>query len=141
MAQNWEAGAGIGYGAYRNARISGSAGTAEAGVRNRYAATGVINEDLFEHFSGEIRYIYHAGDTFLKAGSAQGGVQALSHTFAYDVLLHLKTRKSRVRPYAAAGVGAKYYETTGALPRPQPVPAIAGLTTQSQWVPAFDFGA
>ena len=141
MTQNWEMGGGVGYGAYRNSSITGSAGTAEAGIRNRYAVSGIVGEDPFEHVSGEVRYIYHPGDTFLKAGSSQGGVQALSHTMTYDILLHLKTRHSRIRPYAAAGAGAKFYDTTGALPKPQPAPGIAGLTTQSQWEPAFDFGA
>jgi len=140
MAQNWEIGGGVGYGAYKNASISGPGGTADAGVRNAYTVTGVANEDLFEHFSGEFRYIYHAGETFLQSGSAQGSVQARSHTVTYDILLHFKPRNNRIRPYLAGGVGAKYYETTGTVPRPQPVPAVAGLTTQSQWKPAFDFG-
>src|SRR5690349_2721965 len=125
---------------YRNATISGPAGSAEAGIRNKYALTGVIGEDAFEHFSGEIRYVYHRGETFLSSGSASGEIDAQSHTLTYDVLAHLTPRKSRIRVFAAGGAGAKYYDVTGAVPRPQPVPAIAGLTTRSQWKPAFDFG-
>ncbi|MCU1232972.1 MAG: hypothetical protein JWP63_939 [Candidatus Solibacter sp.] len=140
MAQNWELGGGVGYGAYRNGSISGTAGTATAGVRNQYAVTGMASEDLFEHFSGEVRYVYHPGDTFLESGAAKGSVEAYSHTFTYDVLFHFKPRESKVRPFVVGGAGAKYYSVTGTLPRPQPVPAIAGLTTRSQWEPAFDFG-
>ncbi len=141
MAQNWELGGGVGYGVYRNGTISGAAGTATAGIRNQYAVTAAAGEDLFEHFSGEVRYVYQPGDTFLEAGSVKGSIAAYSHTFTYDAMLHLKPRASRMRPYAAFGAGAKYYGITGTTPRPQPLPAIAGLTTQSQWEPAFDFGA
>ena len=141
MAQNWELSGGVGYGVYRNGTIDGAAGSATAGIRNQYAVTGAAGEDLFEHFSGEVRYVYQPGDNFLQSGSAQGSVQAYSHTFTYDALLHLNPRASKLRPYIAFGAGAKYFSTTGTLPKPQPVPAIAGLTTQSQWKPAFDFGA
>lgn len=141
MAQNWEIGGGMGYGAYKNATISGPAGAADAGVRNRFAVTGVASEDLFEHLSGEIRYVYQAGGTLLQAGSVQGSVAGYSHTITYDALLHFKPRSSRIRPYVAVGAGAKYYGTSGGVPRPQPLPAIAGLTTQSQWEPVFDAGA
>jgi opacity protein-like surface antigen len=139
MAQNWQVGAGAGYGVYGNASIIGPAGTATAGVRNAYVVTGVVTEDLFEHFSGEIRYLYQPGNTFLQSGTLQGSVPAASHTITYDILVQLKPREGRIRPYLAGGVGAKFYDTTGTLPK-QPVPAIAGLTTQSQWEPAFDFG-
>src|SRR5206468_603441 len=90
---------------------------------------------------GEIRYVFNPGDTFLESGTAKGSVEAYSHTFTYDVLFHFNRRQSKVRPFAVAGAGAKYYSVTGALPRPQPVPAIAGLTTRSQWEPVIDFGA
>lgn len=141
MAQNWEIGGGAGYGLYHNAAISGPGGTATAGIQNRYAMTAVVNEDLFEHFSGEFRYVYQPGSTLLESGAVKGGVTGYSHTFTYDALLHLYPRARRLRPYAAFGVGAKYFGTSGTTPRPQPLPAIAGLTTQSQWEPVFDAGA
>jgi len=84
--------------------------------------------------------VYQAGNTFLQSGSAQGGVAGYSHAFTYDALLHVLPRASWIRPYFAFGAGAKYYGTSGSTPRPQPMPAIAGLTTQGQWEPVFDFG-
>jgi opacity protein-like surface antigen len=141
LAQNWQVGGGIGYGFYHNASISGPAGTAEAGILNRYAVTATASEDLYEHVSGEFRYVYNPGDTFLKSGSTQGSMNGFSHTFTYDALLHLRPRESRIRPYAAFGVGAKYFGTSGTPPKVQPVPAIAGLVKESQWEPAFDVGA
>jgi hypothetical protein len=140
LAQNWVIGGGLGYGAYRNGTITSSGGSANAGIRNHATVTGVVTEDLFEHFSGEFRYVYHGGDTFLSSGSAQGAVKAQSHVFLYDALIHLKPRTERIRPFVAGGFGAKYYDTTGTVPSPQPLPRIASLTNQSQWKPLFDLG-
>jgi hypothetical protein len=141
LAQNWVIGGGLGYGAYRNGVIASAGGTAVAGIRNHAIVTGVVTEDLFDHFSGEFRYVYQGGDTFLSSGSTAGAVKAQSHTVLYDVLLHWKLRTARIRPFAAGGVGAKYYDTTGLVPSPQPLPRIASLTNQSQWKPLFDLGA
>src|ERR1019366_2255196 len=90
LAQNWVIGGGLGYGAYRNGAITSSAGSADAGIRNHAIVTGVVTEDLFDHFSGEFRYVYHGGDTFLSSGSSQGGVKAQSHVVVYDALVHWK---------------------------------------------------
>jgi hypothetical protein len=140
LAQNWVIGGGLGYGAYRNGVITSSAGSADAGIRNHAIVTGVVTEDLFDHFSGEFRYVYHGGDTFLSSGSSQGGVKAQSHVVVYDALVHWKPRTARIRPFVGGGFGAKYYDTTGTVPSPQPLPRIASLTNQSQWKPLFDFG-
>jgi len=139
-AQTWEFGTGLGYGIYHNGSIISSGGTAVAGIKNRFTVTGYVTEDLFEYFSGEIRYVYHDGDTFLRSGSTQGIVQAQSHTLTYDALIHFKPRGARIRPYVGGGLGAKYYNTTGPVPSPQPLPRIALLTNQTEWKPAFDFG-
>jgi opacity protein-like surface antigen len=140
FAQHYEIGGAIGYGVYHNGSIVSPGGTADAGIRNSFAAGAVIGDDLYDHFSGEIRYLYHDGDSFLSAGSAKGTVQAQSHALNYDVLFHLKPRRERIRPYAAAGIGGKFYDTTGSAPVPQPLPKIAALATQSGWKPLFTVG-
>jgi hypothetical protein len=55
-------------------------------------------------------------------------------------MFHFQPRDQRVRFYVSGGVGAKFYNTTGLAPVPQPLPRIAALTNQSQWKPAFDVG-
>jgi len=35
-------------------------------------------------------------------------VQAQSHTFTYDALLHFLGRHEKIRPYVAGGVGVKF---------------------------------
>jgi opacity protein-like surface antigen len=140
FAQHWEIGGGSGYGWYHNGSIISPGGAATAGIRNRFIVTGAVSEDLYEHFSGEIRYVYQDGDTFLQNSTARGSVQAQSHTFTYDALFHFRERHEKIRPYVAGGAGGKYYETTGPTPLVQPLPRIAGLTTNSQWKAVFDFG-
>jgi hypothetical protein len=137
---NAEIGASIGYGAYRDVRVNAPGGTATVGIRNRFAAGAVVCEDLFERISGEIRYLYQDGDPFLSNGARRGNIQGQSHSFFYDVLFHLHDRDRRMRPYFAAGIGAKYYRTTGPEPDPQPLPDIAQLVHVNQWRFQADFG-
>jgi hypothetical protein len=137
----YEVGATIGYGWYRGVRINAPGAEAEAGIRNRFVAGAVFGEDLYEHFSGEIHYLYHDGDPYLSAGAIRTNVQGQSHTFNYDLLIHFHDRESRFRPYVAFGGGAKYYRVSGAEPNPQLLPGIAKLTHASEWRPLVDWGA
>jgi len=129
----YEFGGAIGYGIYRDVRINSAAGEATAGIQNRFVAGGVFCEDLYEHISGEIRYAYQDGDPFLTFGAKKGNIQGQSHAIHYDVLLHLRDRDEKFRPYAVGGVGAKYYRITGPEPVPQPAPQIADLVKDNQW--------
>lgn len=136
----WEVGGDVGYGIYRNGTIFSSAGVATAGIRNRFAAGAVVAEDLYEHFTGEIRYQYQDGHPFLSSGSVFKDIQGQSHALTYDALFQIKRRSSKIRPFIAAGVGGKYYATVGPPPVPQPIPAIAILTNVSQWEAVGSFG-
>jgi Outer membrane protein beta-barrel domain len=144
LAQNeygrWEVGGDIGYGAYRNGTIFAPGGDATAGIRNRFAAGAVVGEDLYEHFSGEIRYQYQDGHPFLSSGSVAKDIQGQSHTLTYDAIFHFKRRSSKIRPFIAAGAGGKYYATVGPPPIPQPIPSIATLNNVSQWEAVGSFG-
>jgi len=93
FAQDTEIGGAIGYGVYRDGSIYAPGGKAEAGIRNRFAAGAVFGEDLYDHLSGEIRYLYHDGHAFLSAGGVKTDMQGQSHTFTYDLLFHLKDRE------------------------------------------------
>ena len=73
FAQDTEIGGAIGYGVYRDGSIYAPGGKAEAGLRNRFAAGAVFGEDLYDHISGEIRYLYHDGHAFLSAGGVTSG--------------------------------------------------------------------
>jgi hypothetical protein len=133
FAQSWEVGGLIGYGAYRDARVNGPGAEAAAGIHNRFAAGATITENLYDHFSGEIRYLYQDGDPFLSLNGRSANIQGQSHSFTYEVLIHPRPVEQRLRPYFAIGAGAKYYRATGPEPNPQPAPAEATLVRANEW--------
>lgn len=140
FAQQFEIGGAIGYGAYRNGTVFGPGSSAQAGIRNRFAAGAVIGEDLYQHFSGEVRYLYQDGHAFVSSGSARTEMQAESHTLTYEFLYHPLRRESRVRPFLAAGVGGKDYMASGPAPFFQPTAALAALVPRDQWQFVSVFG-
>ena len=140
FAQQWEIGGSIGYGWYRNGTVFGPGESIQAGIRNRFAAGAVVGEDVYEHISGEVRWMYHDGHPFLAGNGFKLDIQGNSHTFTYDTLFHLYPTKHRLRPYVAVGVGAKDYIIAGPVPNPQPFPGIASLTAQDQWKFVVDVG-
>ena len=141
FAQQWQIGGAIGYGWYRGVRVNGPGEQAAAGIRNRFTAGAVVTEDLYEHLSGELRYMYHDGDPYLSAGGRTANMQGQSHSFTYEVLVHPRTRDFRLRPFIAAGLGAKYYRTTGPEPGTQPAPEAATLVRANEWKLLVSVGA
>ncbi len=132
LAQQWEIGAGGGYGFYRSVRVQAPAGTASAGVRSRFVLTAILGEDLYPRVSGEFRYTYQDGDPFLEAGASKANVQGQSHAFHYNVLIHARTRERKVRPYFTAGIGAKLYRVTGPENPNQALSSIAHLAARNE---------
>jgi hypothetical protein len=139
--QNWELGAGGGYGFYHNGTIYAPAGTVTAGIRNRFAMTSWLTEDMYQNLSGEFRYTYQDGDPFLQRGSVQTNIQGQSHAFHYDLLFHLHPRESRFRPYFAAGLGVKQYVVSGPASPSQPFASVAQLVSTDDTVFLTVFGA
>lgn len=139
--QEWELGANIGYGIYRNGTIYSGAGTINAGIRNRFAAGATFCDNLYEHLSGEFRYEYHDGHPFLSGAGVSKDIQGQSHTLTYELLFHFKPRDSKLRPFIAAGGGVKDYAIVGPAPNPQPVPAIATLNSVDEWKFVVSLGA
>jgi hypothetical protein len=133
QAQPYQLGGSIGYGWYRDGTIFGPGATADAGIRNRFAAGAVFTDDLYEHISGEVRYLYQDGHPFLSSGGVKVDMQGQSHAVTYQLLFHLKPQASRWRPYIAAGGGIKGYVVAGPAPVPQPLPKLASLVTQDEW--------
>jgi hypothetical protein len=141
FAQDWQAGASIGYGWYRQARINGPGAEAQVGIQNRFTAGAVLTEDLYEHISGEVRYLYQDGDPYLSLSGRKAIIQGQSHSFVYDTLFHIKNRDQRLRPFVALGVGAKLYRTTGPEPSVQPAPGVGALVREDEWRLLVSVGA
>jgi opacity protein-like surface antigen len=140
LAQQWEIGGAAGYGFYRDVRVNGAGAEATVGIRNRFVASAVVTENLYNHFSGEVRYTYQDGDPFVSFNGVRANIQGQSHSLTYDVLFHARGREARLRPYAAAGMGGKFYRTTGPAPGVQPAPNIVLLVPENQWQFVFSVG-
>jgi len=140
FGQQYEIGADIGYGIYRNGSIYSAAGTAEAGILNRFAAGIILGDDFSNYVSGEFGYLYHDGHPFLRANGVRTDIQGQSDALTTELLFHFKPREHRWRPFLAGGIGAKQYVIAGPEPFPQPVPQIATLTANDVWKMAFTVG-
>jgi hypothetical protein len=139
-AQQWEIGGAAGFGFYRNGTIYAPAGKATAGFRSRFVAGVVIGENRYEYLTGEVRYTYHDGDPFMAAGGIRTNLQGQSHSLHYDVLFNTRPRREKVRPYFAAGIGAKYYVVSGPENPSQPLSNIGSLKSIDELKPLFSLG-
>jgi opacity protein-like surface antigen len=140
FGQQYEIGANLGYGFYRNGTIISAAGTAQAGIRNRFAAGIILGDEFSKYVSAEFRYLYHDGHPFLQAPGVNSDIQGQSDALTGELLFHFKTREHRLRPFLAGGSGAKGYIIAGPEPFPQPIPQIASLTANDVWKVVFSVG-
>lgn len=140
FGQQYEIGADIGYGLYRNGTIYSAAGSVQAGLRNRFAAGIDLGYQFSDYVAGQFSYLYHDGHPFLRAPGVSADIQGQSHALTLELLFHFKPREHRLRPFVAGGAGAKGYVIAGPEPFPQPVPQIAVLTINDVWKVAFSVG-
>jgi opacity protein-like surface antigen len=140
LGQQYEVGANIGYGFYRNGTIFSNSGSAQAGIRNRFAVGIVLGSDFSEFVSADFRYLYHDGHPFLQTANVKADVQGQSDALTMELLFHFKRRDHRWRPYVTGGTGAKGYVVAGPEPFPQPIPEVASLTTNDVWKVVFSVG-
>lgn len=141
VAQSWSVGVAGGFGWYRDASISSAGSSASAGFDPRVSAVAVLNEDVSQHFGGELRYTYRDGDSRMRASGQEATLEASSHAVHYDFLVYATPHGSRVRPYVAAGAGIKYYTATGHEDPAQPLSNFAFLTHANEVEPLISSGA
>jgi len=98
LAQQYELGGAFGYGVYTDGSVISPGGTATAGIRNRFATGVVVLRNLFEHVSGEMRYLYHDGDPFFPRAPSEAISRASRTAFHYDVLFQARGRRRAYAP-------------------------------------------
>jgi opacity protein-like surface antigen len=140
FGQTYEIGADIGYGWYQNGTIFSNVGTAQAGIRNRFAAGIDIGYEFSDYVSEEFCYLYHDGHPFLESPGVKADIQGQSHALTIEALFHFQKRDRPFRTFVAGGVGSKGYVIAGPEPFPQPIPQIASLTDNDVWKVAFSVG-
>ena len=140
FAQQYEIGADIGYGIYRDGTIFSSTQSLQAGIRNRFAAGLVFGYEFSDYVSAELQYLYHDGHPFLQGAGIKSDIQGNSDAATYNVLFHFHKRDRAWRPFVEGGMGAKGYIIAGPAPFPQPIPEVASLTTNDVWKVVFVAG-
>jgi len=68
FSDSWSLGAAGGFGVYHDANILNAGASATAGFGARFAVGAVLDQDVGQHFGGELRYTYCDGDSELKSG-------------------------------------------------------------------------
>ncbi len=135
-AQRWELGIGAGGGIYSSEIVTNRRGdTAEAGFSAGPLLTVHLGQTTRGAWGGEIRYTWQRNALRLENGSTTATLAGQSHAIHYDVLYHFARPESKVRPYAAGGAGAKYFEGTGTEVAIQPLNQFAFLTRTGEWQP------
>jgi hypothetical protein len=136
----WEVGGAVGFGVMRYATIDNAGGSASAGLDNRFVAGAVLGQNLYQHFSGELRYVYREDDLVLKSGGEKVATNGDSHLVHYDILFHPTSKESRVRPFLAAGAGIRFFRGTGEGDVNQPLSDFAFLTKTNEVKPLISVG-
>jgi hypothetical protein len=140
FAQHWAFGAVGGYSYSPSLTASNSLGEAKTGLKAGATAGAVVSQDLYNHLSGELRYLYRFGD--MKASGQGRGFtfSGLSHAVHYDILIHSAPRNAAVRPFIAVGGGVRIFRGTGQESASQPLDQFVVLTRTRETKPLFTPG-
>jgi hypothetical protein len=140
MAQKWEFGGGVGGGFYTAQDVTNSGTSASAKINSNLAGSVWMANNTQSRWGGELRFDYQLGS--LDLNSAGTGTTFAAHTYGihYDALWYAAPNGSKIRPFVAAGVGAKVYVGTGAPQAFQPLSNYALLTHDQDVLPMISVG-
>ena len=137
---NWYMGAVAGYAVAPATTATHGADKADTGFKPG-ATLGVVGgQDLYEHVSGEFRYLFRFSDLKVAQGGTEVRFAGRAHLFHYDLLVQARGRSAPVRPYLAVGVGLKLYQGTDEEAAFQPLSRFAILTRTRQVVAMVSLG-
>jgi hypothetical protein len=140
MAQEWEVGGMVGYGYSLDLTAKNSTGSADTGFKPDYAWGAFAGNNMHRRFGGEIRYVFRKSDLKVDAGGEEATMRGHSHTILYDLLFHAADRDERVRPFLAAGGGARVFRGTGVERAFQPGNQFVLLTRTREILPVLSIG-
>lgn len=132
-AQQYELGAVGGYGtAFGLSAKSAAGASADTGIRSGIALGVFFSDNLYGRIGGEFRYLYRTSALRVESGGERASFSGRSHLFHYDFVYHTEPPGERVRPFVAAGIGARLYQGTGLERAFQPLSQFVLLTKTSQ---------
>ncbi|HUB82345.1 MAG TPA: outer membrane beta-barrel protein [Bryobacteraceae bacterium] len=141
FGQQWEFGGSGGAGFLSNVNVSSPAGSATAGFETGGAFGGYFGQNLYPHWSGEIRYMYLQNDLHIQSGSTNASFNGNAQVLHYDILYHTNRKGSMMQAFVAVGGGMKVFRGTGTPEAYQPNYQFGYLTNTQQLKPMGDAGA
>jgi len=139
-AQQWEFGAVGGGSLLSDVPVSGPAGKATAGFAPGAAFGAFFGENLYPHWTGEVRYEYLQSDLRLSSGGQTATFTGGAHAVHFDILYHTNRKESRTQFFASLGGGAKVFEGTGAPQAYQPLSQFGYFTKAQDVKPMVSVG-
>ncbi len=140
-AQPWEFGGEFGLGISHDPTVSGPTASAASGFPVKAAASVVFGENPYHYIGGEFRYMFRWGGPHLTSNGTQGSMNGYANVLTYDILIHLTSKESRLRPYVAGGAGIKIYTGSSQRTSSQQLTDIALMIPGTQIEPAISAGA
>ena len=141
FAQGWEAGAAAGSGVALSSTVTGTAGSAAAGLTTSPSFGVYVGQDVSRRLGGEIRYTFRPGDLRLRSGGTTVTFGGQSHLVHYDLLVYGAPKSGSIRPFVAIGGGVRLTRGTGREAPYQPLMEHALLTRTPQVQPVASLGA
>jgi hypothetical protein len=141
LSQTWEVGGAGGYGWYINPTISNPSGSVQAGFPPRAALGAVFGNEMYQYLGGEIRYLFRFGGPELKLGGVISSMSGYTNLIDYDLLIHMRPRDVKLRPFFAGGAGIKVFTGTERPRERQMLPEFARLTPETEVEPVISAGA
>jgi len=124
----------------RGVPIDGAPSDTSAGFAPGVVGGVLLGQDLYDHWGGEIRYLFEQRDPRVSSGGTSATLAGQAHMLGYDLIYHVRSREERVRPYFALGGGMKLFWGTGAEEPYRPLMQYAYLTHERQAEPMVSVG-
>jgi hypothetical protein len=141
LAQEWELGLSGGLGIARNLTVTSQTGAeGKAGFKSGAVFSAMAANNMYERFSGELRYTYQISGLKVTGDGQTAGFRGEAHSMHYDFVLHTADSGERLRPFLAAGGGVKLYRGTGTEASYQPASRFALLTKTQDLQPMASLG-
>jgi len=120
--------------------VQGAPAAASAGFQTAAAGGVLLSQDLYRHWSGEIRYLFEQRNLRISLGGTTAAFAGQAHVLHYDLIFHTRPVQERVRPYLAVGGGMKLFRGTGTEAAYQPLMEYAYLTKTQELKPMLTVG-
>jgi hypothetical protein len=139
-SQEWELGGTAGYAWSINPSISNPNLPAIAAGFPARVAFGAIFAQNYEHIGGELRYLFRFGGPQLQYQGTTASMTGYSNSVTYDLMVHMTSRDTNVRPFVSGGAGIRVYSGTGFIQPNQAFAPNTVLRPVNQVEPAIDVG-